>query len=450
MPRPPCNFFLVYQIVDYGHMFTSHANIKHHLRTHLQQRHSQAEICQWFEPLRMEFDAERALLRVDFPHMYFGPWFARQGKEFFERAVREFFAAEGCEAAISYVEQRCEPPSLPFPLERGNAAGDDACTLANFIANRKNTFPLGVAEEISRLGAQAGYNPCTLYGKSSCGKTHILQAVSAELGALYGATAVFHGTGATFAERVRKLGVDGMANSFNALVVDDLHVLEAEPDSQELLVRVIDRCLQTGRQLLFACAAAPVQLVGLSQALCSRLEAGLVVEVKEPDLDVRMRFALARCGTHRLSLDREQLLLLAQRCHNFRHLNGVILKIAAFRSLSHESLKLEDIQNILRSSGEQARLSHENIIRTVSQHLSVSEKDIMGVRRQAACVRARQICMYLCRELLGESYPALGRIFGGKDHSTVMHSIRKIKQNMDIDKDMHNLLTQLKRQCLLP
>ena len=161
-----------------------------------------------------------------------------------------------------------------------------------------------------------------------------------------------------------------------------------------------------------------------------------------------MRYAQQQAKLRRLILPKDQLLLLAQHCPDIRRLSGVILRAASHRSLLGRDLSEQDLLNIVRQSGDSSALTPQLIVSIVGEHCGVPAKEILGEKRRPDLVQARQLAMYLCRELLGHSYPVIGRMFGGKDHSTVMHGVKKIKLLQEHDRLTHTLVTELTKACL--
>ena len=426
--------------------------LKDIVRKSLQKTSTASALDAWFEPLRLEADTTDALLTVFFPHAHFEDWFSQQGKTLFESCVQSVWQRQfGTSVRICYSRPPMPPTATFFSAQASGTARSETegeYSLSSFIPNKKNEFPLAAAKEVCNPQSAHSYNPFIVCGKSGTGKTHILRALAAALTEIHGQNNVFSGNADAFAAALDSMGARAFLQSYTAVVVDDMQRMARTAALQEKYIQIIDTCLDTRRQMVFASTIPPAALEGLAEGLRSRLEVGLLVDLKEPDIDVRMRFAQARIRQYGVKLDRDHLLLLAQRCANIRHLSGIILKIAAFHSLARRDLTTADLENILRSSGEERPVTADDIISTVSEHTAISVRDILGSRRQPACVRARQTAMFLCRELLGMSYPALGRLFGGKDHSTVIHSIQKIKELMDTHKDMHTTVTELKKKCL--
>lgn len=421
--------------------------LKDILRDRLHKDRSSEELRRWYDPLLLEYDTATACLTVSFPHVHFAPWFAREGQAAFERAVIEWFGQQGLAPALVYrTASDVHPPSLREPL-RERPPQPAVHTLEDFITNNKNAFPLAAARKVADPDSEQAYNPFIVCGKSGTGKTHILRALAESLTAIYGRDAVFSADVDALAAAVAAHDGPTLFRTRQVLLVDDLQRIVRNTGLQEQLVRIMDIFLDTRRQMVFACAGALSSLNGLNEGLRSRLEVGLVVELKEPDLDVRLRYAQQHCRRQGLKLERDHLLLLAQRCAQLRYLSGILLKIRAFQTLEQRAITTADLENILRSSGDTRPATSDDIVRTVAEHLALTPRDIMGSKRHPALVRARQLAMYLCRELQGTSYPALGRFFGGKDHSTVAHSIKKITSLLISDKDVQHLVTELKRKC---
>jgi len=151
----------------------------------------------------------------------------------------------------------------------------------------------------------------------------------------------------------------------------------------------------------------------------------------------------------KLPLSKEQILTLAQRFQNFRALNGILIKLLAFRELVRKDISARDFEQILSNTEERdlPKITADSIIEIVCQHYQVKRKDVLGEDRRQNIALARQVAMFLCREMLGLSYPALGRSFGGKDHSTVIYSVKKIKELQEDGKEMKQLLKDLKVRC---
>lgn len=447
-------------------------------------RHSEETLRAWFDPLDIDWAEEENRLFVSFPHRFFGARFAALFQADFEATARGIFGDDltfvygvagesGSPAQTGPLPATANPhPALanPFPF------GEDH-TFDTFIANGKHSWALTLARDFARQTARGGTSAprrengaslLVLCGGHGTGKTHVLHAVGNEL---------FR----TLGRDLRLLSADDLTERFvtapgtdarvalrreladtRALLIDDAQRLAAgavrpaaastgpssspADDLQNELCLILDRFLEQGKAVLLAGAGHPREW-RLNAGLFSRLEAGLWAELPEPDLDVRLRYAQQQARALRAPLHRESLLVLAQRCSDIRRLSGLIRRAAAHRTLLGKELSEQDMLNIIRQGADPSPLSPQRIISIVGERCGIPAREILGEKRRPDLVQARQLAMYLCRELLGHSYPVIGKLFGGKDHSTVMHGVKKIKQLQETDRLVHSMVTELTKAC---
>ena len=421
--------------------------VKDALRAHLARCCAEEELRSWYDPLHIAMDQERSCLRITFPHHLFGPWFARTGQNTLESClssclgkdtpVQYCFRPQHVKSAVS--------TSLPGAWQEKPCGAK--FMLENFIGNKKNFLPLALAREIIKPQQKPSYNPLIYYGKSGSGKTHLLQAIANALSNTYDYRAIFYGNIKKFIQKCEQAGNNFGIDQYQAYCVDDIHLIANNFTLQEKLIGLLDACLYGKKQFVGACSESLAFHKGLSESLRSRLELGLMVHLKNPDMDVRMRFTQAQCFLHGMHISQEHMLLLAQRCEHLRHLSDVLLKIAAYKKRTQREITTQDIEKILRNSGKHSPLTPQDIIRRVAAHFALSPEVLTGNKRKPALVFARQTAMYLCREILGTSYPVLGQIFGGKDHSTIIYSIKKIEKYLVAHKNAHTKMTELKDIC---
>ncbi len=427
------------------------------LRRHLQQTYSEKELQQWFEPLRIiQNDIDKSI-QVVFPHPYFAQWFSDTVQQGFEEQLALHFGA-GC--AVTYscrqqgggplpsVRQRVmQPPDAPFGRR---------FSFETFITNQKNQFPQASAKDIATK-QEVRFNPLVICGPRGCGKTHLLKAMGSEFAKNIERSSIFFGTLEEMASIYATTFNNDMLRArkyflpFECLLVDDMQRLSEHVQLQEELVILFDRFHDAKKQMVFCCNGKLSDLENFSEALRSRLEWGLIITLKEPDLDVRVKYVQALCKTRRIKLGKEQILTLAQRFTDLRYLEGILLKIFAFKKLVHKNIQEADFQQIL--SHAEGKTKHgptpEEIIAVVAENFSLSPKTLTGNKRERSITFARQVAMYLCRQLTGCSYPALGKHFGGKDHSTAMYAVSKIDKLQEDNKDLQRLLAHLKKKCSL-
>ena len=424
--------------------------VKDALRVYLARRYAEEELRSWYDPLRIELDQAESCLTVTFPHHLFGSWYATTGQDALESCLA---LCLGKDIPVYYTSPlrhiRSIAPLSPFSAtspHRKTPFGE-RFTLDNFICNKKNFFPLAIAREIAKPQKEPSYNPLVYYGKSGSGKTHLLLAIANELSNAYECNAIFYGNILKLIEEFEQRDSSASIDKYQVYCADDIHLFANNFPLQEKLIAFMDACMHGKKQFVCACSGTLASHRGLSESLRSRLELGLTVELKIPDIDVRMRFAQTQCSLHGIDIAQEHMMLLARRCEHLRSLSGVLLKIAAYGKLMQREITQQDIENILKHSGEHSPQAPQDIIRLVAEYFSLPPAELTGNTRKPAPVFARQIAMYLCRDILGTSYPALGKIFGGKDHSTVIYSIKKIEKNIDTHKNTRAKIEQLKHLC---
>ena len=433
---------------------------------------------EWLESLTLRHDGHT--LHVGFPHFYFAAWFSQHKRDLFEQALSCRFAdaqlphivyeqptlgpVQGrSQSWLFYDAEQQDLGQTGSDQKKSRMTGRTAATAAPkpendaftaFIANAKNAFPLAAAKEIAEQRADVAYNPFLLCGRSGTGKSHILRSMAATLKQGQTGNRVILASAARFC-------ADNPAwvrhpelfwQQCDVLLLDDIQDIAGQSAWQQKLVSCIDACpsaaspstgARRGGQMVFACTGQPQALKALDERLRSRLESGLVVELMEPDLDVRMRYLQAMCKERNMSLSRDQLLFIAQRCSQFRLLQGLLLKVAAFCSVTGCELSQADLENIVRTGVADKTPGCLEILGEVARAMNLRPEDVLGGKRRPDLVLARQVSMYICRRKLGLSYPELGRAFGGKDHSTVIHAIKKIKKNLVSDKALQQMVTEL-------
>ncbi|MBD5626625.1 MAG: chromosomal replication initiator DnaA [Desulfovibrio sp.] len=416
----------------------------------------------WFDALALRLEDGR--LVVGFPHSYFARWFCAHKQAGFERALARCFPEM---PGIRYEEAPGAPAGLFTSREgEGTARGPETGISApdetapdadipggdafgRFIVNAKNAFPLATAKKAAAEGAQAGGAALVFCGKSGTGKTQLLTAMAATLARRLGRAPVTLCGAAKFCGGLGEGAagpVQGRAERFwhgcHALLLDDMQDLAGEPRWQRSLAALMDE-RPAGRLLVFAHAGPARELARLEARLRSRLESGLVLELLEPDLDVRLRYLQRAVRERELPLTREQLLYLAQRCMQFSLLQGLLRKVEAFAQLNGRAPLQADLENIVRTGGSVRPAGCREIVGFVARGFNLRAEDVLGTRRRPDLVLARQVAMYLCRRKLGLSYPELGRAFGGRDHSTVIHAVKKIRKLLETDKVVHTMVTEL-------
>lgn len=393
---------------------------------------------------------------VTFPHAYFGSWFEANMQPKFE-AELGLYLGDGCVVtytcctATAKATQQSRPVTakIEFPF-------DSQFIFETFLINKKNYFPMASAKEVTK---QAGslFNPFIICGRHGSGKTHLLRAIANEISKKADRSSMLL---LSLDELQNLYRVTFAQDRFKArdyicghhyLFIDDFQQIQKYESLQQEMTILFNHFYDNKKQMVFSCLDKLSAYDFLDPTLLSRLEWGLIVNLKRPDLEIRIQYIQERARVKKLALTKEQVLTLAQRFKDFRYLQGILIKLAAFRELVRKDLSKKDFEHILNNTEERTAetLNPDHVISTVAEHFNLGVKEITGSKRHASIAQARQIAMWLCKKLLPVSYPSLGRSFGGKDHSTVLYSVKKIEQLQDDDEDLKRMLKELKKKCLL-
>lgn len=434
--------------------------LKDALRQHLSRACPEQELKRWFDPLEVEVIEPIQVFSVEFPHAYFAQWFGQSVQDFFEKEVGHFmgpgYVMQYHCRAVQNQGGKTAPftdlvSHIDFPFGHG-------FTFETYHANEKNFFPVALAREVAK-SAEVKYNPFIICGASGTGKTHLLRAIANHLSRHNDKQRIFFGTVEDI-ENIFTVKFPGRTyearkflQSFDWLCVDDFQSMRKHVHLQEELILLFNMFHDRKKQMVFSSSERISTFDFLDPTMRSRLEWGLVVHLKDPDLDVRVDFVETTNRTRKLGLDHDKTLTLARRFENIRKLRGILLKIEAYREhLQRDRLTEPEFRRIIRQSDDRrgANLTPDHIVSVTAAHFQVEVKDIMGSKRHKNVVLARQTAMTLCRALLGMSFPALGKFFGGKDHSTVLYSIKKMQSLQSDNEDTKKLFQTLSKKCRQP
>ncbi|MGE5265909.1 MAG: chromosomal replication initiator protein DnaA [Deltaproteobacteria bacterium] len=336
-------------------------------------------------------------------------------------------------------------------------------TFENFIVGAPNRLAHAAAVQAAEtvMSGSPGINPLFFHSSVGLGKTHLLQAIAWEVRRRAPHANVLYLT----AERFRYEFVEAVRSSdplafkerfrhVNMLLIDDLEFLQGEKTEQEF-EHIINALLDGGRQVVVASSRPPAHIERLNERMRSRLQRGLVTEIGGFDEDLRMKVLERRVAEKKLSdpsfeLSFEILQLLAQRLtENGRELEGAVNRLHQtwqhVRGTLTPDIAETVIRDLVHSGGDQRRIKIEDILRVVSRHFGVSKGDLLSQRRHRSVVWPRQIGMYLAKQLTARSLPEIGRRFGNRDHTTVLHAIRKIESELNGNQRLREELEDLRK-----
>ncbi|WP_161635931.1 DnaA/Hda family protein [Desulfonatronovibrio hydrogenovorans] len=313
-------------------------------------------------------------------------------------------------------------------------------TFKNFIPGKKNQIPLKICKEISRL-TEVKYNPVIIYGESSSGKTHLAWSiVNSSFNKRIYFTDVFEvnhhineNKTAPFFENIKDNDV---------AIVEDVHELKKEDKTSKLIQRMIDYFYENKKQLILTYNGKKINNNKFSEELKNRINSGLILKIIKPDLKVRTIYAKQFCAENKIKLSSDNIFTIARNCDNIRSIKGVLLKLTTFANREGNTPEAL-LDKMLLENRTTPVIDFNTIINEVCSSLNVSPEDIQDFKKGKKICQARQISMYFCRSVLNWSYPKIGSRFGGRDHSTAIYSIKKIKKLKDVDPNMNILLSEM-------
>jgi chromosomal replication initiator protein len=344
-------------------------------------------------------------------------------------------------------------PVLPGTPRPTQARLNPKYTFETFVIGSSNRFAHAAAVAVAEAPAKA-YNPLFVYGDSGLGKTHLLHAIGHYAQSLYQGVKVRYVSSEEFTNDFINMIRDGKQDGFrrryrdvDVLLVDDIQFLENKEGTQEEFFHTFNTLHNASKQIVISSDRAPKRLVTLEDRLRSRFEWGLITDVQPPELETRIAILRKKAVQEGLNAPPEALEYIASRIStNIRELEGALIRVTAFASLNRQSVDLQLAEIVLKDLIPEAQgpeITAATIMGQTASYFGLSIDDLCGTSRSRVLVTARQIAMYLCRELTDLSLPKIGQQFGGRDHTTVMHADRKIRNLMAERRSIYNQVTEL-------
>ena len=341
-------------------------------------------------------------------------------------------------------------PGAPRPVQ---ARLNPKYTFETFVIGSSNRFAHAAAVAVAEAPAKA-YNPLFIYGDSGLGKTHLLHAIGHYAQSLYQGVKVRYVSSEEFTNDFINMIRDGKQDGFrrryrdvDVLLVDDIQFLENKEGTQEEFFHTFNTLHNASKQIVISSDRAPKRLVTLEDRLRSRFEWGLLTDVQPPELETRIAILRKKAVQDRLNAPPDALEYIASRIStNIRELEGALIRVTAFASLNRQSVDLQLAEFVLKDLIPEAQgpeITAATIMGQTASYFGLSIDDLCGTSRSRVLVTARQIAMYLCRELTDLSLPKIGQQFGGRDHTTVMHADKKIRSLMAERRSIYNQVTEL-------
>ncbi len=326
-------------------------------------------------------------------------------------------------------------------------------TFETFVIGSSNRFPHAAAVAVAEAPGKA-YNPLLVYGESGLGKTHLLHAIGHYVRSLYTGAKVRYVSSEEFTNEFINAIRDDKQDVFkrryrdvDVLLIDDIQFLEGKTQTQEEFFHTFNTLHNANKQIVLTSDRAPKRLEALEDRLRNRFEWGLITDVQPPDLETRIAILRKKAAMDRLTAPPDVLEFIASKIQtNIRELEGALIRVTAFANLNRQEVDMTLAEIVLKDlipEGGEPEITAGLIIAQTAAYFGVSIEELTGPSRGRHLVMARQIAMYLCRELTGLSLPKIGAQFGNRDHTTVMYADRKINQLLAERRAVFNQVSEL-------
>jgi chromosomal replication initiator protein len=354
-----------------------------------------------------------------------------------------------------YIEQAAvpNPPASSSGSPRVDSRLNPKYNFDNFVIGGSNRFAHAAAVAVAEAPAKA-YNPLFIYGDSGLGKTHLLHAIGHYAESLYPGIRVRYVSSEEFTNDFINSIANNRASVFQSryreidiLLIDDIQFLQRAVETQEAFFHTFNTLHDHNKQVVITSDLPPKHLTGFEDRMRSRFEWGLITDVQAPDLETRIAILRKKAQSEKLQVSAEILEYMATKVSsNIRELEGTLIRVTAFASLNRTPVDLALVQTVLK---DLITLDDDNVIAPVdiinhtADYFKLTVDDLYGSSRSQAVATARQIAMYLCREMTNLSLPKIGQLFGNRDHTTVMYANKKISELMKERRSIYNQVTEL-------
>jgi chromosomal replication initiator protein len=339
-------------------------------------------------------------------------------------------------------------PSEPV-FEKSASWLNPRLTFETYVVGSSNQLAHAAAQAVAKLPSRS-YNPLFIYGGVGIGKTHLIHAIGRSLLDNYAGLNIVYTSSERFMnEMIASIKLDRMSlfhrhyRSADVLLIDDIHVIAGKERTQEEFFHTFNELYDHRKQIVISSDSAPNQLPGLVERLRSRFEWGLMVDVQAPDLETKMAILDKKAESEGVMLPQDVRIFIATKTKsNVRELEGALTRLIAISSLTEQPINMSMAHQALKylNSGSEKKISMESIVRAVAERFSMHPSQLKQKSNTHQIAYPRQVAMYLVKELTQASLPEIGRYFGGKHHTTVLHSVQKIEKLRQRDEDLNNLI----------
>ena len=417
----------------------------------------------WLEPIEaLEIGAPGAVLQV--PSQFFSEWVDTHYSKHILNTINDMgvktknvkFVVSGEEFKVEKEESNgALNGTTGTPRQIRPRHLNASYTFERFIEGPNNQFAKAAAQKVSDSPGSQSFNPLVIYGGVGLGKTHLLHAIGNELIETSPKTKIVIASSEKFTldfiSSIQKNNTAQFSKSYrkaDVLLIDDIQFFQKKEQTQEQFFHTFNELYQLGKQIVMTADRYPGEMSGLQDRLLSRFQSGLSVDVQPPNYETRVAILMEKAEINGLDLPYDMIEFIAMHLKNsVRELESTIIRLLAHASLSQVDIDFPLVKKVLKErlgDGISADISAEDIINRVADLTNIRTDDIVGPSRRKEIAEARQISVYLCRELLGLSLSTIGMHFGGRDHTTALHACKKVKNSLKTDKRFNRIVGKVK------
>jgi chromosomal replication initiator protein len=424
------------------------------IREHLESSISSQNYSTWLEPARFSH-VEEDILFVRVPNKTFRDFYSQNFTLLFQQALQQLpIGIERIEFLETPTAPAAKKPSASqaaFDFDSPIAQLSPRYTFANFVVGPSNQFAHAASDAVARNPSKA-YNPLFLYGGVGMGKTHLLQAIGHAIGAERRLRLFYVSANQFVHDMINSIRYDRMVSfhdryrNLDVLLVDDIQFVSSKERTQEEFFHMFNALYEAQKQIVITSDRPPKEIANLEERLRSRFEWGLMADLQPPDLETKVAILIRKADLQGVALADDVALMIASKMHgNVRELEGALTRLLAYSSLTGAEITTGMAQQVLKGTlrSQERKVNIEAIQQVVADEFRLRIADLKARNNSRKVVYPRQVAMFLARELAGASLPEIGRAFGGKHHTTVLHSVGKIKESRKLDKDLNKLINRL-------
>ena len=441
------------------------------IRETLRARLGAEVVSRWLEPLSVASVTEQAVV-LEAPNPFFRDWVASHYLE----ALKPFAGTRDLQVTVSPTTSAPSPLPVTSPVRsvsesRPARFGVDSAvssgerqpglnarfTFDRFVVGPSNRFAHAASLAVAESPAKA-YNPLFIYGGVGLGKTHLMQAIGHAILHRWPSRRVVYISSEGFTNELIAAIQTKTTSKFrdryrtvDILLVDDIHFIAEKEATQEEFFHTFNALYDAHKQIVMSSDRSPKEIAGLEERLVSRFEWGLVTDIQAPDLETRIAILRKKAEEAHIDVPNPVTTFIAQQItSNIRELEGALIRVTAYCNLFNKSLSAEIAREVLKDMVREvsSRITLEEIQRRVAGYFQIDVVVLRGAKRQRSILYPRQVAMFLCRRLTDASLPEIGRAFGGRDHTTVMHAVEKIEREVAQDIHKKQLVERLNQLVL--